>query len=314
MSFSTPPHDRRRFLSMAAGFSLTALLSGCGSGSAEASDPVTVVAARATSATTAAIPAASTPAPLNLALNLSYLGAQYHGFAARGAGLPATMTGGSGQAGAVTGARQASLADPLVVALAAELADEKLAHVAALRGQLGALAAAQPALDLSTASTGAFSTAAQGAGIVAAGATFDPYSGDTNFLLGGFFIENGVSATYRTLLAQTSDAATSALLASNLADAIYHGGLIRSVLEDRAAADPSIAAALTNAGRLLAGIDGTDTGDQSLAGAIGASSNLLDADGRPIPFTRTGQQVLRTIYLSSGSAGGFMPAGANGVS
>lgn len=315
MPLNAPILDRRHFLRLAAGFSVGSLLSACGSGGGTAtSSAIAVVAApSAAAAAAAAVPVATGQAPLNIALNLAYLGAQYHGYAARGVGLPAALTGGTGRAGAASGARQASFADPLIAGYAAELADDKQAHVVALRGQIGVLAAAQPTLDLSTAPTSAFSVAAQGAGIVAAGRSFDPYAGDAAFLLGAFLIENGVAATYRTLLAQTTDAATAALIGTNLADAIYHGGLIRALLEDKAAGDASIGTAMAGASTLFAGIDGTDTGDQTLGGASGASSNILDADGLPIPFTRSGAQVLKTIYLSSSAIGGFMPAGANSV-
>ncbi|WP_174292218.1 ferritin-like domain-containing protein, partial [Sphingomonas bacterium] len=196
---------------------------------------------------------------------------------------------------------------------AAELADDKQAHVVALRGRIGALTAAQPQLDLSASSTGAFSVAARGAGVAGAGAGFDPYASDANFLIGAFFVENAVAAAYRTLLAQSSDPADQAVLQSQLADAIYHGGLIRSLLDDQASADSSIGTVLTGAGTMLAAFDGSDVGDQTLAGANGASSNLLDADSRPIPFTRTNAQVLKALYLSSSGVGGFLPTGANGI-
>jgi hypothetical protein len=314
MSIHHPHHDRRRFLRLALGFSTGALLSGCGGGGSAVSDGVAVVTVATTPTPAAAAPptdAVSTP--LNLALNLAYLGAQYYGYAARGTGLPGALTSGIGHAGAVSGARQASFSDTLTASYAAELADDKQAHVAALRTQLGALAAAQPALDLSAAPASAFSVAAQGAGIVAAGAAFDPYVSDRNFLLGAFLVENMVAAAYRTLLVQGGDDATMALVDTNLADAIYHGGLIRTLLADRAAADSSIDTALTNAAALFATLDGTNIGDQTLAGASGISANILDADGRPIPFTRATAQVLKTLYLSGSGVGGFLPAGANGV-
>lgn len=301
-------HDRRRFLRLALGLSAGALLSGCGGGSVDADE-----------ATVAVVPAVSAPAaasgshPLNLALNLAYLGAAYHGFAARGAGLSADLTGGIGKAGAASGARQATFSDPLIAARAAELADDKQAHVVALRGQIGTLAAAQPQIDLSTGSSGAFATAAQGAGIVATGSGFDPYASDTNFLIGAFLIENAGAAAYRTLLARNGDVAGTTVLTDQLADAIYNGGLIRALLDDRTAADPVLGQAIAELGAMLAKIDGTNVGDQTLAGATGTSSDILDADGRPIPFTRASEQVLKVLSLSGSGIGGFLPAGANGV-
>ncbi|WP_174297792.1 ferritin-like domain-containing protein, partial [Sphingomonas bacterium] len=271
MQPSQPRHDRRRFLRLAAGVTTGALLSGCGAGGSTPGDSIRTVAgtavpvAGATSAGTGAgtgAGAATGQVPLNLALNLAYLGAQYYGHAAGGTGLPATLTGGVGVAGPVSGARRASFADALTASHAAELAGDKQAHVVALRAYLGELAAAQPALDLSPAPSGAFSLAAQRAGIVPAGGAFDPYADDSGFLLGAFLIQNAVAAAYRTLLAQTEPAAA-ALVGANLADSIYHGGLIRALLDDRAARDPSIARAMANAGALLAAHDAADAGDQT---------------------------------------------------
>lgn len=309
MTFSDTPHDRRRFLRLAISLSTGALLAGCGGGGS-GSDAVASVPPPL-----AAAPAAAPlqTHPLNLALNLAYVGAQYHGFAARGGGMPASLTSGIGQAGTASGARQATFADPLIAGHAAELADDKQAHVVALRGQIGALAAAQPQIDLSTGATSAFAVAAQKAGIVAPGSGFDPYADDTGFLIGALLIENAAAATYRTLLAQGGDAATATILQSQLADAIYHGGLIRALLDDRSAADPSVGRTLVGIATMLATIDGTNVGDQTLAGATGPSADILDAGGRPIPFLRAGTQVLKTLYLSGSGVGGFLPAGANGV-
>ena len=312
MQINNPPHDRRNFLRLAASFSTGALLTGCGAGDtgsgSTSSAAVAVVAAPADGA-----PVGPGMQPLNLALNLAYLGAQYYGYAARGTGLSSSLTSGVGTAGPATGARQATFGDVVIALYAAELADDKQAQLAALRGQMGALAAAQPALDLSTGSSGAFSLAAQAAGIVPAGAAFDPYAGDDNFLLGAFLVENTVAAAYRTLLAQTDDPATAGILSAHLGDSIYHGGLIRALLDDKAAANPAISKALGNTSAMLAAVDGSNIGDQTLEGASGISSNLFDADGRPIPFTRASTQVLKALYLSSSGFGGFMPAGANGI-
>ncbi|MBM6577485.1 ferritin-like domain-containing protein [Microvirga sp. SRT01] len=307
MNLTDTPHDRRRFLHLAGVFSAGALLAGCGGGEEGGDD----IAAPSPAATSAPIVVTGSHV-LNLALNLAYLGAQFYGHAASGAGLPGDLTGGIGMAGAVSGARAASFQDPMIAGYAAELAVDKQAHVVALRRQIGTAAAAQPAMDLSGTGGGAFAVAAQGAGIVAAGAAFDPYASDGNFLLGALLVENAVAAAYRTLTVK-GDEESAAIVAEHLADSIYHGGLIRTLLDDRAASDASIDRAVVGTTTLLAKLDGTDMGDQTLAGAVGVSSNLFDADGRPIPFTRDTAQVLKGLYLSTSGVGGFLPRGANGI-
>lgn len=314
MQINDIPHDRRGFIRLAASVASGALLSACGGGSGQSgSGDAIVVVPAPTAAASPVMPVMTASHRLNLALNLAYLGGQFYGYAGRGRGLPGDLTTGIGQPGQATGARQASFGDAAVANYAVELADDKQAHVVALRAQMGVLAAAQPAIDLSTRSTSAFSLAAQGAGIVAAGASFDPYATDEYFLLGAFLVENAVAAAYRTLLAQGAEDAASAAITANLADAIYHAGLVRSLLDDKAVGDAAIDRALSNASTLLATIDGSNVGDQTLAGASGTSSNIPDAAGRPIPFTRETAQVLKGLYLSNSGIGGFLPSGANGV-
>ena len=250
--------------------------------------------------------------PLNLPLTLGYISGQYHAYAASGAGLSAALTGGVGRAGSATGARKVAFTDPTINALAADLAEDKVAHVTALRAQIGAAAAAQPAIDLSTGATGAFSIAMQRAGGAAAGQSFDPYADDEHYLLGAFLLENAVAASYRTLLLADPDLASATTIAAQLADAIYHGGVIRALLDDRVAANPAIDATLAKISAMQALLDGSNLGDQTLAGGT-ASSNLIDAEGRPIPFTRASGQVLSALYLTNAGPGGFLPAGANGI-
>jgi hypothetical protein len=306
-------HDRRRFMRLAAGLTAGAFLSGCGGGrSDEASEAIVVVPAPAAGGSPIA-PTALTSHPLNLALNLAYLGAQFYSYAAFGRGLTGDISSGVGRPGPAAGARQASFSDPIVAGYAAELAADTQAHVVALRQHMGSLAAAQPTMDLSTGPSSAFSLAAQGASIVPGGASFDPYADDEAFLLGAFLVENVAAAAYRTLLVQRIDDTASLVLTANLADSIYHAGLVRSLLDSRTASRIPADRALGNTSMLLATIDGTDAGDQTLAGATGVSSDVVDADGRAIPFTRDTAQVLSRLYLSGNGAGGFLPAGANGI-
>jgi hypothetical protein len=304
--------DRRRVLRLIAGLSSGALLAGCGGGGAGGGDdPVASPPVAAPPSAAQPAPVASPAHPLNLPLTLAYLGGQYFSYAARGTSLPGVLTGGG--ASAVTGARRLDFSDSSVARLAADMADDKAAHITALRGQIGATAPAQPAIDLSASAGGPFSLAAQRAGIVSTGQSFDPYADETHFLIGALLLENAVAATYRRLLMVEQDAASGVIVAGHLADSIYHGGVIRALLADRAAATPDVDAMLTRIGTMLAALDGTAGSDQILPGGDANSSNLLDAEGRPIPFTRTDRQVLSALYLSSAGPGGFLPQGVPGI-
>lgn len=310
---------RRRFLQRAggllAGLSSTLLLSGCGGGGAASgtgavevvSAPVTVVPAPTPTSTASADTNA-----LNFALNLAYLGAQFYGYGANGTGIAASLVTGVGRQGSVMGGRQVAFADDGVARFAAELADDKLAHVTGLRGLLTNAAAAQPGLDFSAGASAAFSTIARTSGIVASGGTFDAFANDDNFLLGALFVEDVMAAAYRSLLTHVTVDASIQLVTAHLADAIYHGGMVRTMLADRAVQNPALTASLTAACASLARLDGTDVGDQSLA-ADGSSANLVDANGNAIPFLRSATQVLKVVYLAPDAvqAGGFIPNGVN---
>jgi hypothetical protein len=319
---STSPrvHSRRGFLRAAAGLAGATLLAGCGGGggggggAAETATPLTATPVNAAPIVGNSLSAEAIR--LNLALNLEYLGAQFYAYASKGAGLSANLLTGIGRQGAVIGGRQVAFVDPTVSGHAAELAADKLANVMSLRAQLGTSVAAQPAFDFSASATSAFSTAAQAAGVVAKGATFDAFSSDENFLIGAFLLENGVAATYRMMSADVVTPASLQTVTANLADAIYHGGSIRTMLAAKAVDNAAIALSMTSMCAYLAKLDGSDIGDQSLENAAGGSTNIIDADGTPIPFMRDQNQVLQALFLTPVPAigGGFLPNGINGLS
>ena len=144
-------------------------------------------------ASPAAAQAASDADLLNFALNLEYLEANYYHFAAFGTAIPTDVQGTS--PGAITGGAKVNFTDPLVSQYAREIAADELEHVRFLRSVLGLAAVAQPAINISGAANGAFSAAAQAAGLVPSGAAFDPYASDEAFLLGAYIFEDvGVTA------------------------------------------------------------------------------------------------------------------------
>ena len=87
---------------------------------------------------------------LNFALNLEYLEAEFYNYAVNGKGIDqqgVTLTG-TGTLGPTQGGAQVSLSDPMMFAVAQQLAYDELSHVQLLRSALGKDAIAKPAINL----------------------------------------------------------------------------------------------------------------------------------------------------------------------
>ena len=261
---------------------------------------------------------------LNFALQLGYLEAQFYNYAAFGTGLPPSqLTAGSAAtgtkvAGDATGARQVIFTDPLVAQYAAEIAQDKAAHVAWLRGELGTVTSPQPAIDLGTAATGAFSTAMRAAGVITgASATFDPYASDENFLLAAFlFADVGVSVL-RGAIALITDAGHREIVEGAMITDAHHAAIIRTTLYVKGATNASL---LTNAGKisdLRDALDGTGDDDQGISPTTGTNpvANVIPTYADGTIYARDGQHALNIAYLNSAQVtkGGFFPNGVNGT-
>jgi hypothetical protein len=256
----------------------------------------------------------------NFLLQLEYLAAQYYGFAVTGAGLPAAQLTGVGTAGAATGARQVTFTDPLVAQYAKEIAQDLAAHVAFLRTALGTDGVtAQPAIDLGTSATGAFSRLAQAATIVAAGASFDPYASDENFLLGAFMFEDVIVTAYTGASTTISDKTLMGSVLGLLSTHAHHTAVIRSLLYAKGVATPALRTNADKISDVRDALDGsTVESDQGISPTTVSGnilSNVVPAGVDGLAFGRTTGQVLNVLYLNSASvsAGGFFTAGLNGA-
>lgn len=262
---------------------------------------------------------------LNFALQLTYLEAQFYNNAAFGTGLSTAQKAagstptGTNVPGEATGARQVTFTDPLVAQYAAEIAQDKMAHLNWLRGELGAYTSAQPAIDLGTAATGAFSTAMRAAGVISgASATFDPYASDANFLLAAFlFADVGVTVLRSSAAIATDTGHREVIEGAMITDA-HHAAMIRTTLYVKGQADASL---ITNAGKisdLRDALDGTIEDDQGITpSGTGATtvSNIVPAYADGSIFARDTTHTLNIVFLNSAQVtkGGFFPAGVNGT-
>jgi len=256
---------------------------------------------------------------LNFALNLEYLEAQFYSFAATGAGLASTLLTGTGTQGAVTGGQKVNFTDPLVSAYAKEIAKDEAEHVTFLRTALGTVAVAQPAINIDgTDPNGAFSKAAQAAGLVPAGTAFNPYASDENFLLGAFIFEDVGVTAYKGAAPLLVNKTYLEAAAGIMAVEAYHAALIRTTLYSKGLATPSLrtsADAISNARDSLDGASDDDQGISPVTINGGTASNIAPLDSNGLAFSRSADQVLNIVYLNHAAVamGGFFPAGVNGT-
>ena len=304
--------ERRRFLQLAGGASVAAgglaLLAACGGGDDDSPTPTPSPTPSPTPTPTST--SNVDQAPLNLALQLEYLQAQFFAFATTGAGLEAGLLTGKGTPGSATGGGAVPFADPLVAAAAREIAEAARARVAWIRTTLAADAVAQPTINLSGGADGAFTAIARTATVVGAGGSFNPYADDTSFLLGAYLLQDVIVTAYKGLAPLIALAATRTGVVGITAAQAYHAGWLRTSLYARGATTQGQAGLFSNA---RDGLDGAADYDQGVAAADG-SANITPADGNGIAYSRSTEQVLNILYLNKAAvtAGGFFPAGLNG--
>jgi hypothetical protein len=296
---------RRQFFRSAGGLGLGliggTILGACGGGSGDNANA-------ATGPTDAEI--------LNFALNLEYLEATFYAYATTGSGLPANLMTGVGTPGKVVPGQQVTFSDPVVAAYAREIAKDELEHVTFLRTALGASAVAMPALDVGgTDPNGAFSLAAQAAGLAPAGTAFNPYLNDNNFLLGAFIFEDVGVTAYKGASPLITNKTYLEAAAGILAAEAYHAGLVRTVLYSKGMQTPSLITATQAISDARDSLDSSSDDDQGIAGPNAQISNIVPLDSNGIAFSRSYDDVLNIVYLNKGAVtqGGFFPAGVNGT-
>jgi hypothetical protein len=264
---------------------------------------------------------------LNFALQLKYLEAEFYNFAAFGTGLPdgqisagSTTLTGTNVAGAATGARQVSFTDPVVAQIAGEIAQDTAKQVAWLRTELGANTYAQPAIDLGTTATGAFSTAMRAATVISgASATFDPYASDANFLLAAFLLSDiGVTAL-RYAAPLLADIGHVELMEGAMVTDAYHSAAIRTLLYAKGLDTTN---ALRSNSELISNLrdqlDGTPDDDQGVSPTtVGGNlvSNVVPTYADGTIYARGAGSLLNILFLNSAQVtkGGFFPNGVNGT-
>ncbi len=318
---SQRPLDRRSFLQTAAVIGTLTAASSCGN----EESPLANTPVPTASGTPAAAPS-TTPVLtditdedlVTLSLQVAYLQAEYYSQAVLGVPLAAALTTGTGTAGAVSGARPVTIADPVLAEMLREIAFGKIDQVTRLRGLLAGAVTARPAIDIGTGGTGAFTVFAQGANQIVAPATFDVYASQEMFLLGAFVVEDTAVLAYKGHIQSIRSATLLAAMAGLMAASAHHAATVRAQLYVRGAAAGSTLRASTI--RLSDWRDQfapTDD-DQGVTGGNvanpGTAANIVPTESDGIISGRQPQLTLNTVYLTRlmSTSGGFFPAGVNG--
>jgi hypothetical protein len=275
---------RRAFL-QSLGFA-TAGLAALGTGVASAP-----AAARAATLTDADI--------LNFALNLEYLEAEFYLQAAFGRGLAESDTTGRGKRGGVSGGARVPFASKDVRDYAREIAKDEEDHVKFLRAGLGKAAVARPKIDLKK----SFTAAAQAAGLIDKGDTFDPFADDDSFLIGAFIFEDVGVTAYKGAARFLENKDLLEAAAGILAVEAYHAGEVRTLLYGRG---------LFQAANAVSELRGAVGGGADQGIRRNGRANIVPADSNGIAYSRTPQEVLSIVYLGGETEGGFFPNGLNG--
>jgi hypothetical protein len=236
------------------------------------------------------------------ALNLEYMETEYYLRATTGKGIASDDAGSN--PGDVTGGSKVPFKAKAIQEFAEELAENELAHVRFYRKTLGSEAVSRPTIDFE----GGFSSVAKAAGL---GSDFDPFSNETNFLLGGMLFEDVGVTAYKAAAPLIKKKEFLEAAAGILAVEAYHMGMARSQLYMKGDEAQKAANAISKARDKLDG--GLDL-DQGIV--RNGKANFVPSDKNGIAFSRTPQQVLRIVYLTSengATGGGFYPKGMNGT-
>ncbi|MDQ6631713.1 MAG: ferritin-like domain-containing protein [Verrucomicrobiota bacterium] len=244
---------------------------------------------------------------LNFALNLEYLEAEFYTYATTGKGLEAAgiAVDGRGTPGGVNikPNPQVPFSTPAIQQYAQEITADEQAHVKYLRRGLGGLAVARPAIDLKD----SFTAAAQAAGLIGAGDTFDPFANELSFLLAAFIFED-VGVTAYTGAVQLLNSKAVLLAAARIMGAeAYHASNIRTKIFEYGGDAQNAAQKISDLRDVLSG-----AGDDDQGVVLNGVANIIPLNADGLISFRTARLVLNIVYFGVNAAkGGFYPNGIN---
>ncbi len=253
---------------------------------------------------------------LNFALNLEYLEAAFY-LAAVGRIADINTIGGDAAIDlpdGFDGTTSIPFESEAVASYAAEIAQDELNHVVALRATLGDAASARPRINLSK----AFADAAEAAEIlpVGSGAAFNPFANELFFLHGAFIFEDVGVTAYSGAAPLVTNPAILAAAAGILSVEAYHAGEIRTLLyaqRDTVAipgGDGLTEQTVREVVDKISAVRGAVGGGKDQGIVVDGEANIIPTDDNSIAYARTPTEVLNIVYLGSAATiGGFFPEG-----
>ncbi|GGB38810.1 hypothetical protein GCM10011380_30310 [Sphingomonas metalli] len=314
--------DRRRFLRLCGQGGAIAggamLLDACGGGDDDSTASPSPTPTPTASPTAPPVP---TPVPtytatdadrLNFLLQVDYLFAALMLRGVLDQSLPASLTGGAGAQGSVTGGRALSFQDQILAELLRETAYDLVTQITALRGLIGSAVTAQPAITIAGTVDGPFTKLAPTT-VVKAGDAFDPYASEELFLMQATAIGAITVTAYHDVARQMSNRDLMAKVSALMAARSYQDGMLRYYLYWRGALNNSLYDTIFKLSDARDAYDGNRDYDKGVGNQYGA--DILPGDANQGVFRRTPEQVLNILYISKTpvAAGGFFPAGVNGL-
>jgi hypothetical protein len=240
---------------------------------------------------------------ITIGLNSEYLQAEFYLRALTGKGLSPEDTSGLGPAGPVLVGKEhpCEFRNPVIKAIAEQLAKDELAHVRDVRAtfaSFGLTPPARPTIDL----VNSFQTLADAAGL---NRRFNPFVSENDFLLAGFFLEQIDVPLLTGAIGALENNGLKSTVASLLGDEAAHNGFIRlglalDELFDEANQIAALSQKLANSATTIFQklFDG-----RLILAPVGDSATVPPLDPR---------QFLNIIYLNiNAEAGAFFPNGLN---
>ena len=261
---------------------------------------------------------------LNFALNFEYLGSNYYLYGVTGLGLPAPLQSGTGtginittpQAVSVSGTTLVSFQNPAIQYYGIHLASDEQAHVTAFKTAIVAAAGElslpvniipQPAINLQSGATdGPWSALAQAAGLVPAGASFNPYESDVTFMLGAYILEDVCVTALAGAAGLLQSVSAIQYAAKAIGSEAMQAGAIRGYLANVGAGVATDAISKLRSTLSNVGDNGTSYDSNPF--------NIANVNPDALVYMRTPAQVLNIAYGAPGTGvtkGGFFPNGVN---